>query len=864
MKSIKYLAVALLVFIYTNTNAQHTDSSTVFKVFGNCEQCKTRIEKAAKMKGVKNAVWDVDSKLLSLTYDTAKVSLNAIQARIVSVGHDLENKKAASNVYDKLPSCCKYREEETDMKAQPVINEKADTANLRSVVPDKEILNIVRGVVLESNKSGNFKPLVAANVLWLETGQGVITDDQGIFKINKNDKTHHLVVSFAGYSSDTLFVNNDKELKIILASDKKLAEVTVTSKQRSSYVALLNPVRTQIITEKELFKAACCNLSESFETNPSVDVSYNDAVTGSKQIQLLGLSGNYTQLTIENLPGPRGIATPWGFNSIAGPWVESIQLTKGIGSVANGFESIAGQINVELKKPETMEKLYANVYLNDLGKTDVNLNLSKKINNNWSTALLLHGDDFSNKKLDENKDGFRDQPTGNQVSFINRWKYADKKGYMVQFGIKYMNDDKTGGQVNFEPSKDKFTDNNYGLGIKASRKEAFAKIGYVFPEKKYKSIGLQLSAFEHDQNSYFGFTKYDATQQSYYSNLIYQSIIGTTDHKFRTGLSFISDKYNENFNITNYHRTENVPGAFFEYTYSHLTKFTVVAGIRADHNNLYGWFSTPRLHIRYEPVKGTTIRISAGRGQRTANIFSENTSVFVSARKLTLNTNANDKAYGLNPEVAWNKGISIDQKLNLFHRTATLSVDYFRNDFVNQVVVNLENPELVQFADLSGKSYSNSVQAELDLEPVKKLELRLAYRYFDVKTTYDGKLLQRPLVASDRAFLNAAYSYRKFKFDYTLSYSGKKRIPNTSSLPAEYRLGEYSPSYFLMNAQLSKTVGKKHPVDLYFGAENLTDYYQKNTIMSASNPFGKYFDASMVWGPVSGRMFYLGCRFKLI
>jgi len=831
-----------------------TDSTVTFKVHGLCEQCKKRIEDAVKGKGVITADWNVDTKMLTLKFNPSAVSLNKIRERILAVGHDVENMKATDEAYNNLPSCCRYREIEN------VIKEENDSVHQNN---NQAIPYIVKGIVLETNNKGEFKPLAGANIVWLETKKSTVADNNGAFNISHDSASSRLIVSYTGYYPDTISVTDMNELKIILASGKQLEEVTVTSAKRSMYLSAFNPIRTEIMTDKELFKAACCNLSESFETNPSVDVSYSDALTGSKQIQLLGLSGIYTQLTVENMPGPRGIATSLGLNSIAGPWVESIQLTKGIGSVVNGYESIAGQINVELKKPETMEKLFANVYVDDFGKTDLNLNIAHKVNKNWSTALLLHDDFLTNKQLDFNKDGFRDLPTGNQFSLINRWKYDNAKGLLAQFGVELLNDARVGGQVDFNPAIDKFTTNHYGIGINTQRYEAFSKIGYVFPAKRYKSIGLQIAAISHQQDSYFGFTTYNALQHSFYSNLIYQSIIGTTANKFRTGFSFSSDNYNENFNKNNYLRTENVPGAFFEYTYDYLSKLSVVAGLRSDYDNLYGWFATPRLHIRYEPINGTTIRLSAGRGQRTADIFAENMSSFVSSRQVVITSSTNGKAYGLNPEVAWNKGISVDQKLKLFSRDGLLSIDFYRNDFSNQMVVDLENPREVQFYNLQGKSYSNSFQAELNAEPIKKLEVRLAYRYFDVKTTYSGKLLERPFTAANRAFANLDYTIAGWKFDYTINYNGKKRIPDTQSNPVQYQLPQYSPAYFLMNAQVSKSVGKKHPVDIYFGCENLTNYFQKNAIISASQPFSPYFDASMIWGPVYGRMFYGGLRFKL-
>lgn len=877
MKRMKYLLMFCLVIpgkaSFSQNKKMTADTAVSFKVFGACEQCKDRIEIAAKIRGVKKATWDVDSKQLSLLYNPSLVSLEKIQNRIVAVGHDIDGKKAKDVVYNALPKCCHYREMEAmmdEIKHDTVNTQlQAVKAALDSALPathsegEPGYGHLIKGIVLEDDNKGKFRPLFGASIFWLGTGNAVLADSNGLFSIRHDGSNSRLVVSYAGYQPDTITVTDMSELKVVLASGKQLKEVTVTSKQRATYINNFSPIRVQTMSGTELLKAACCNLSESFETNPSVDVSYNDAVTGSKQIQLLGLSGNYTQLTVENLPGPRGIATPLGLNSIAGPWIESIQLTKGVGSVANGYESIAGQINVELKKPENSEKLLANLYVNDYGKTDLNLNLSKKIGKNWSAGLLLHDDFLTNKQLDFNKDGFRDQPTGNTLSLINRYKFDNSKGTMIQFGVKVLNDKRTGGEVGFDPSSDKYTTNRYGLGINTERYEGFAKIGYVFPEKKYKSIGLQLTAISHQQESYFGFTTYDAKQQTIYSNLIYQSIIKTTVHKFRTGLSFLYDRYDEIYKLHPYKRLEIVPGVFGEYTFTPNEKFSAVAGLRADHNSLYGFFVTPRLNIRYEPVKGTILRASIGRGQRTANIFAENTGVFVSARQVSITGTAVGNGYGLDPEIAWNKGISIDQKFKLFGNDALLAVDFFRNDFTSQVVIDMEDPGLVKIYNLQGRSYSNSFQAELTIEPVKRLDVRLAYRYFDVKTTYSGQLLERPLVAKDRAFVNLAYTVSGFKFDYTITLNGKKRLPDTKTNIPMYQRPEYSPAFALMNAQVSKTIGKKFPVDISIGAENLTNYFQKDVILAAAQPFSQYFDASMIWGPVNGRMFYGGVRFKI-
>ena len=850
----KYFLILCLCIISIQLKAQvvfnENKKDTSFKVYGACEMCKERIENTLKIKGVNFAIWDIDSKILKIEFDANQISIEKIQNKILAVGHDLDNKKAKEIIYKNLPECCHYRSMPSDIMMDTVHN------NIQGV----------KGVVLQTTSSGKFEPLANASVYWLGTTIGMVTDSFGVFNIPLITSTQRLVVSYIGYKADTITIINNKDVKIFLANKSQLNEVTVFSKLSTTYISSLNTIRTQIMTGKELLKAACCNLSESFETNPSVDVSYNDAVTGSKQIQLLGLSGNYTQLTVENLPGPRGLATPLGLNSIAGPWIESIQLTKGVGSVANGYESIAGQINVELKKPENAEKLLANVYINDFGKTDLNLNLSTKLNSNWSTGLLLHDNFLNNKNLDFNKDGFRDLPTGNQMSLINRYKFDNSKGVLAQFGVKVMKDDKVGGQIAFEPAKDKLSTNHYGLGIQTERYELFGKLGYVFPQQKFKSIGLQLAAIDHTQNSYFGLTTYDAKQQSFYGNLIYQSIINSTIHKFRTGFSFQYDTYKEAYKSINFYRKEIVPGAFFEYTFTPNEKISVVAGVRADNNNLTGAFVTPRLNIRYEPISGTVIRFSGGSGQRVANIFAENNSVLVSARQVSIisNTSNGNTPYGLLPEVAWNKGISIDQKFKLFNNNATIGFDYFRNDFTNQVVVDLENTQKIIFYNLKGKSYSNSVQLELNVIPIKKVEVKVAYRYFDVKQTYNGQLLERPYISKNRAFLSADYATsNKWKFNYTITYNGAKRITTTSMNPAPYQLEPYSPNFILMNAQVTKSFNNKSPMDLYVGFENAGNFFQQHPIVAAEQPFSPYFDSSMIWGPITGRMFYVGWRIKI-
>lgn len=852
-----YKGLIFLFFISLHTvGVAQQDSSITFETAGNCAMCKQRIEKAAKVSGVSEATWNIENGMTTVIFNSGKTSSQQIKQSIANAGHDTDEIRAEEEIYEELHQCCLY----------PRLGEESHKEE-HDDHHEHDHDHIIRGVVVQENNRGDLNPIPGVNVYWLENkATQKQSNEEGVFDIKHEKGYKFLVVSSAGMEPDTMEVKNLHEVLVIHAKDNVLGEVVVSRRQRSAYVDKLNANRIETVTAKELFKAACCDLSESFETNASVDVVASDAVTGAKQVQLLGLSGIYTQLTVENLPGPRGFASPLGLNSMAGPWIEAIHISKGMGSVANGFESMSGQINVELKKPHDTDRLYFNAYVNNMGRTDVNLNLAQKINDKWSVGLLLHDNFMYNKGMNFSKNGFRDMPVGNVFSGINRWHYEDGKGLIAQFGIKYLSDDRTGGEIDFNKSSDRLSTNRYGLGFDIDRVEGFAKIGYVFPNHKLRSIGLQLSGSHFRQNSYFGITTYDNEQNSGYANLLYQDVIGNVKHKYRAGLSVSYDKYNENILQHAFNRTETVSGAFVEYTYAPDEKFDAVLGLRQDYNNIYGWFTTPRAVFRYAPTNSTTFRLSSGRGQRTANIFAENLGIFASSRAINYEqlANNNGTAYGLKPEVSWNTGLTFDQDFFLFGRESGVSVELFHNNFTNQVVVDWEDPTAVSFYNLDGKSFSNSLQAEFRFMPAPHFETKMAYRLLEVQTDYNNGRLQKPLTAKHRGFLNMAYNLHSgWSFDYTLNVVGKKRLPSTVDNPVEYQLAAYSDAYVTMNAQVSKSFGVDKNFTIYLGGENLTNFFQKDPILAFDDPFGNHFDTNLLWGPLTGRMFYTGVRYTI-
>jgi hypothetical protein len=754
----------------------------------------------------------------------------------------------------------------------------------------KKLTGVVKGYS-ESDKSKT-DILPYATVFWLGASQAETTNEKGRFEISFPEKDeNYLITSFIGYKSDTLLVNkNMGSVEIILTPNLILKTTEINEKLDGTYISKIDPRKTQVITTAELCKAACCNLAESFETNASVDVSYSDAITGAKQIQMLGLSGVYSQVQTENIPAMRGMASQFGLIYIPGSWMESIQISKGTSSVVNGFESVTGQINVEYKKPATSDRIFVNFFANSILRLEVNAIASVKVSKKLSTMLLIHGDDFR-YKFDRNKDNFMDVPLVNTINVFNRWDYINPEKFASRFGVKFLNENRNGGTMDF--NKKDFVDDTaainrgtepYGFGLRTQRAEAFWKNGLMFSGKPYQSLALILSGTWHEQKGFFGINPYSGKQISFYGNLLYSSIIGTTDHKFTTGLSYMYDDYYETYNQKlyiydyqvsgvmtneglftihhsvendyNWDRMESVVGAFFEYTYNYKEKLTLIAGVRGDYHNTFGFFVTPRINLRFKFNETTILRGSAGLGYRTANIISENLSLLASQRELIT-------IEPLDQEKALNFGLNFIKEFKIFKRKAEFDFDVYRTQFMNQVITDMDStPVAAYFYNLKGKSYSNSYQAQFSFEPLKRFTALFAFRINDVKTTIDGILQQKPFVNFYKGLVTLSYAtkFETWKFDFTTQFNGSARLPDQSKMPEALRRPQKTPEYIIMNAQITK---KFRSFDIYLGCENITDFRQTDPITEYFRPYHTHFDTAMTWGPVVGRVFYIGFRYKL-
>lgn len=714
--------------------------------------------------------------------------------------------------------------------------------------------NLLNGIVYEKESANRSIPGVV--VRFPLSNQIATTDSLGRFSVDVHSNFPiQMIVSLVGFVNDTVTITENKLIVVQLKKLVELSEVEVAGKKESLGLSTVQTLNTEKITEVELLKAACCNLSEAFETNPVINVAYKDAVTGAKEIQLLGLSGIYSQMLTENIPNMQGVAGIYGLTFIPGPWMESIQLTKGSGSVLNGYESTTGLINVEFKKSNEnkVPRFYLNVFGDEHQSTEVNTFYKYAISKKTSTMLLAHGR-YMQHTEDRNNDHFVDLPANKQINLYNRWQFQFGNRVEAQFGVKYLYDVSDGGEMNHDDGGIHTQMLSYKTNVTTERAEVYAKVGIVYPKRPQMSIGNILQSTYHDMNSFFGSKKYSGLEKTFYYQGIFQNYFFKLNHEYKVGFTYKFNQVDQTYNLAPFGLVENIPGVFLEYTYSYKDKFKLIAGVRDDYHFDDGWVVIPRLHMKYNFSDNSVVRMSVGQSYRRPYVFADHIAVFATDRQLIIDER-------INAERALNYGINYTLKFNQKHRPMSINADLYRTEFSEQLITDMYSDNTaIHFYNLSGTSYSNSVQFSYNVEVADHLDLRLAFKADDVKATYKGELREVPLVTKSRGLMNLAYDWKKrhWKFDYTLVWEGKKKLQNLPDGSGQIK--DYSPEFVIMNAQVTKEFKR---IAFYAGAENFLDFRQTDPIIGADNPFSTEFDATNVWGPISGRRIYAGLRFTI-
>lgn len=718
----------------------------------------------------------------------------------------------------------------------------------------------VNGRVL--NSAG--EPLSGATVVWLQTGQGVQTDAEGKFSLPAEgiaDK--RFMASFVGFKPDTATAGGIFFYEIVLAP-LYLDAVEVSARKPGIYISILQPIKTEVITQAELKKAACCDLAGCFETQGTVQAQTTNVLTNSRELRILGLSGVYNQLLVEGMPLIQGATYTYGISSIPGVMVDNIFVAKGANSVLQGFESISGQINVELKAPEKTDPLQINAYINSFGEKHFNAAAAVPLGKNqkWHSLSALHIVQPAGK-IDGDDDAFLDLPRLTRYAVFQKFTYgnAGEKGWNMQTGFRYVAEDRTGGQTFFDPKTDLGSTRAYGQTVRIRQPEAYAKTGYRFNERN--RIAFSASAFQHDQESWFGITRYTAAQNNLYANLQYEYNWGK-GHDLKAGLSYRYQDLNESILFTDntlqrtfdgdYRRQDRIPGVFAENIFA-FDRITLIAGLRADKHPDFEPAVTPRILFRYDMGERTILRASAGRGWRMVNLFAENIGLLAGSRDVIFEEN-------LLPERAWNAGFNLIHNLDKGILQGYLSADLYHTRFQNQFFPDYDTrPDLAIIRNFTGVSISNSAQAEAALRFWETTEIKVSYNFLDVYRMENGDKNVLPFNPAHKLLLAGSYEpkSRAWHFDANVHWYGAQRLPFTGNNPADFRAPEQSPAFALLNAQFTKVWSA---FEIYAGVENIFNFRQLRPLLNWQNPFDQYFDTAFVWGPVRGREGYLGLRWR--
>lgn len=664
-----------------------------------------------------------------------------------------------------------------------------------------------------------------------------------------------------GYAQENIWVAKDS-LSEAERSGQHLQEVTVTA--TDGVRRMSGAVNGMNIGRRELFRAACCNLGESFVTNPSVDVSYNDAATGAKQIRLLGLSGTYVQMLTENMPNFRGAALPFALGYVPGAWMKSIQVSKGCASVKNGYEAMTGQINIEYLKPEDPRAININLFGDTKTRFEANADGNIKIGERLSTVLMGHLENTFNEH-DGNGDGFYDKPEVRQYNVMNRWQWRGDR-YIFHGGAGLLHENRKGGQMEMGDGGHYAEGGRYAVDIKSDRYEGYMKHAFIIDRNRGANIALTASASMQEMTAIYGRKRYYVNEKNAYASLVFETDF-TETHNLSAGLSFNHDYLGQSLGYTETaagvsplppagDEKETTPGAYAQYTLNWRDKLTVMAGLRVDHSSLYGTFLTPRLHVKYAPVNSFSLRLSAGKGYRTVHALAENNNLLAGGRRIVVDD--------LEQESAWNCGASAAFLIPIGGKVLKVNAEYYYTRFGNQAVIDYDtDPKVVHIANLDGRSYSHTFQIDASYPFFDGFSVTAAYRLNSVKTTYGGRLLEKPLTSRSKGLLTASYNtpMRKWQFDVTLQLNGGGRMPAPYSMPDGAMSWERRfKAYEQLNAQITREF--RH-FSVYAGGENLTGFTQKKTIIGASDPWSDTFDPTLVWGSVHGMMLYAGVRVKI-
>lgn len=690
--------------------------------------------------------------------------------------------------------------------------------------------------------------------------KGALTDEEGMFKIDNVPVGKHRltvnVIGFENYEEEiTVKAAENTSLSIDLTrQDLQLNEVVVTGTMRETMI-LNSPVKIEVLN-RNFFKSNPVNsVIEALETVNGVQEQVNCGVCGTNDIHINGMEGPYTLVLIDGMPIVSGLSSVYGFNGIPTSLIDRVEIIKGPSSTLYGTEAVGGVVNIITKSPTKSQLINAEVRYSSHNEFKTELSVAPRISKN--VLMSLSGDFFFNQqRLDFNNDGFTDIPLNKRISVFNKWQINTKKGQKAfSLAARYLNEDRFGGQLDWT-NADRGSTTVYGESILTERFELIGS--YILPIKN-RNLRIDFSANNHKQDSFYGSTSYNATQNVLFSNLIWEKKLGLKNY-FLAGWS---NKYLTYTDNTPSKTDENtyVPGIFVQNEFKFSEDFTVLGGARLDHHKRHGLIFSPRVSIKKTVKDYTTFRLNYGTGFRQVFLFTEDHAFVSGARDVVINNE-------LNPEQSHNLSLNLNHTYTVGNGYGNLDVDLFYTHFSNKIIPDFDtDPALIIYDNLKGYGITRGGAIAVNHKFKIPLRVKLGVTFMDVfekvKNETTGKEEKEEQIFAPKVSGVFSTEYTFKKMNLSVNYNGKVVGPQRLPTFADgFERPEYSNWFTLQNVQLTKSF-KNSTLEIFGGIKNIWNYTQMSPLIDPANPFGDNFDTSYAYGPLQVRRFFVGLRYGI-
>jgi outer membrane receptor for ferrienterochelin and colicins len=722
-------------------------------------------------------------------------------------------------------------------------------------------LGSLSGKLLHENQ-----PVEFAHLALLRTSLGTISTEQGEYAIdNISAGNYQLKVSAIGYKTITLSVNikssERKVLNIELIEDVSSLEEVVITGTMKEVTKMNSPIPVEVYAPSLFLKNPTPNIFEALSMINGVQPQINCNVCSTGDIHINGLEGPYTMILIDGMPIVSSLATVYGLAGIPNSLVKRIEVVKGPASTLYGSEAVGGVINIITKEPLGAPSLKIDAYGTTLGEYNADLSSSFKIKKSAS----LVGINYFNfwQKWDVNNDNFTDATLQQRISVFNKWSFHRPSGKNFSLAGRYVYENRWGGELQWTPDH-RGTDIYYGESIYTNRAEFIGN----YQLKSKENLHVDYSYNYHLQDSYYGTTKYLASQSTAFVQFRWSKQLGK--HDWLAGLPLRYTLYDDNttgtssLDGTNNPGITFLPGIFVQDEIKFTDKFSILGGARYDHHSVHGNIFTPRLSFKLSPNPTNTLRLTSGSGYRVVNLFTEEHAALTGARQVIVKNN-------LDPEKSWNVNLNYAKNITTRQGYINLDASLFYTYFTNKIIGDFTtDPEKIIYDNLAGHAVSRGLTLNGDLSFSNNLKLLTGVTVMEVfRTDNDGNNVPQVHAPSFSGTYTLSYSLLPSRI--TIDLTGKTTGPmNLPVVPNDFRPA-MSPWFSLINLQVTKSMNSN--LEIYAGVKNLLNFLPKDPLLrpfdpfdkniSIDNPNGFSFDTSYNYAPMQGIRGMIGVRWTI-